>query len=164
MHNTTVTLDETVLNLPCVTTDESIHCLSDFSGKMLILYFYPRDNTPGCTLEAKDFKARYPDFLSENARILGVSKDTLESHKKFRAQYDLPFHLVSDPEAKLCQHFGVIREKHFFGKRSLGLERSTFFIDAAGKLQRQWRKVSVVGHVQKVLEVLRKYNNDAAQR
>jgi thioredoxin-dependent peroxiredoxin len=115
------------------------------------LYFYPKDDTPGCTLEGKDFRDHHADFDKLKVRILGVSRDTLASHAKFRGKYALPFELVSDPDEQLCRQFDVIKEKNLYGKKVLGIERSTFLIDGSGVLRKEWRKVKVDGHVAEVL-------------
>ena len=123
----------------------------DLAGRPYVLYFYPKDDTPGCTLEGQDFRKHYADFGKLNVRVLGVSRDTLKSHEKFQRKYDLPFELVTDSDEKLCKQFGVIKEKNMYGKKVLGIERSTFLIDADGVLRKEWRKVKVDGHVAAVL-------------
>jgi peroxiredoxin Q/BCP len=123
----------------------------DLAGRPYVLYFYPKDDTPGCTLEGQDFRDRHADFAKLNVRILGVSRDTLASHAKFQGKYGLPFELVSDPDEELCKQFDVIKEKNMYGKKVLGIERSTFLVDATGVLRREWRKVKVNGHVAEVL-------------
>jgi thioredoxin-dependent peroxiredoxin len=120
-------------------------------GRAYVLYFYPKDDTPGCTLEGQDFRDRHADFGKLKVRILGVSRDTLASHAKFQGKYALPFELVSDTHEKLCRQFDVIKEKNMYGKKVLGIERSTFLVDAAGVLRKEWRKVKVNGHVDEVL-------------
>ncbi len=129
--------------------------LKDFAGKSLVLYFYPRDNTPGCTRQGEDFRDRYPDFQALGCAIVGVSRDSAASHDKFAAKYDFPFPLLADTEEKLCAEFDVIKEKNMYGKKVLGVERSTFLFDANGKLVREWRKVKVPGHVDEVLNAVR---------
>jgi peroxiredoxin Q/BCP len=129
---------------------------SDGAGKKLVIYFYPRDNTPGCTQEGEDFRDLSADFRKAGAVILGVSPDSLESHEKFRAKMQFPFDLLSDPEKKICTLFDVIREKSMYGRKFMGVERSTFLIDAAGVLRAEWRKVKVAGHAQAVLEAARR--------
>jgi thioredoxin-dependent peroxiredoxin len=123
----------------------------ELAGRPYVLYFYPKDDTPGCTLEGQDFRDRHADFGKLKVRILGVSRDTLASHAKFQGKYALPFELVSDPDEKLCRQFDVIKEKNMYGKKVLGIERSTFLVDAAGVLRKEWRKVKVNGHVAEVL-------------
>ena len=123
----------------------------DLEGAPYVLYFYPKDDTPGCTLEGKDFRDHHAQFKKLGCRVLGVSRDTLASHAKFCAKYELPFELISDTEEKLCRQFDVIKEKNMYGRKVLGIERSTFLIDGAGVLRREWRKVKVDGHVAEVL-------------
>ena len=125
--------------------------LKDLRGKNVVIYFYPKDSTPGCTLEGQDFRDLHARFKRQNTVILGVSKDSIASHDKFRAKQTFPFDLLSDPDGKLCEKFGVIREKNMYGRKFMGIERSTFLIDADGKLRREWRKVKVKGHAEEVL-------------
>lgn len=129
--------------------------LSQFRGQYLVLYFYPKDATPGCTTESQDFRDQYAEFQAENAVILGVSRDGVKSHENFRAKHGFPFDLLSDKEQTLCQQFAVMKEKNMYGKKVMGIERSTFLIDPEGVLQREWRKVKVDGHVSAVLAALR---------
>ena len=125
--------------------------LSDLRGKAVVLYFYPNDDTPGCTQEGKDFRDLYARFQEQGAMILGVSRDSLKSHDKFRCKYEFPFELLSDTEENLCNLFDVIRQKNMYGKQVRGIERSTFLIDREGRLVAQWRKVKVTGHAAEVL-------------
>ena len=125
--------------------------LSELKGKTLVLYFYPKDNTPGCTTEGADFGAAYAKFRTAGADIVGVSRDSLKSHESFKARMKFPFELLSDPDEKLCTLFGVIRMKNMYGKQVRGIDRSTFVIDAEGKLRREWRGVKVPGHADEVL-------------
>jgi len=118
----------------------------------LVLYFYPKDNTPGCTSESRDFAATEPAFTAADARIVGVSRYSLASHEKFRARYELPFTLISDSDETLCSLFGVIRQKMMYGKSVRGIERSTFLIDRQGVLRHEWRGLKVPGHVAEVLQ------------
>jgi peroxiredoxin Q/BCP len=127
----------------------------DARGKSLVLYFYPKDATSGCTVEAHDFRDLHASFRRAGAQVLGVSRDSLGSHAKFRDKEALPFHLLSDPDETLCRLFDVIREKSLYGRKYMGIERSTFLIDDKGVLRREWRKVKVAGHAQEVLEALR---------
>jgi thioredoxin-dependent peroxiredoxin len=129
--------------------------LADAKGKALVLYFYPKDATSGCTVEAQEFRDLHERFRRAGALLLGVSRDSLKSHDKFREKESLPFHLLSDPEEKLCRFFDVIREKSLYGRKYLGIERSTFLIDSQGVLRQEWRKVKVAGHAQEVLDALR---------
>ncbi len=127
----------------------------DLLGQTIVLYFYPRDNTPGCTTEAQQFRDFQKQFDKLNTVILGVSMDTLKSHDKFREKQSLTFDLLSDEDAKLCQLFNVIKLKKMYGKEFEGIERSTFLIDSKGVLQQEWRKVKVKGHVEEVLEAVK---------
>lgn len=128
--------------------------LKDLRGKHVVVYFYPKDSTPGCTTESCDFGALHAKFRKKNAVILGVSRDSLASHEKFKAKFEFPFDLLSDGDEALCKLFDVIREKNMYGKKVFGIERSTFLIDPDGKLQREWRKVKVEGHAAEVLEAI----------
>jgi peroxiredoxin Q/BCP len=123
----------------------------DLLGSAYVLYFYPKDDTPGCTLEGQDFRDREAAFERLRIRVLGVSRDSLASHEKFKAKHALPFDLVSDPDETLCRQFDVIKEKNMYGKKVLGIERSTFLVDAEGVLRNEWRKVKVAGHADEVL-------------
>lgn len=129
--------------------------LSDFTGKKnVVLYFYPKDNTPGCTTEGQDFRDRYDEFAKLDAVILGVSRDSLKSHENFKAKHDFPFDLLSDPDEELCKLYDVIKMKNMYGKKVRGVERSTFLIDKKGVMRREWRKVKVSGHADAVLDAL----------
>ena len=124
---------------------------ADYKNKKLIIYFYPRDNTPGCTSEGEDFRDNYKFFKKKNTKIFGVSKDSLKSHESFKNKFNFPFELISDPDEKVCKIFDVIKEKSMYGKKYMGIERSTFLIDSDGKLLKEWRKVKVKGHAEDVL-------------
>jgi peroxiredoxin Q/BCP len=124
----------------------------DLRGQNVVLYFYPKDSTPGCTLEGQDFKALHRKFKRQNTVILGVSRDSIASHEKFKAKQKFPFELLSDPDEKLCKIFDVIHEKTLYGRKFMGVVRSTFLIDTNGKLREEWRKVKVKGHADEVLE------------
>ena len=141
-----------VFTLPA--TNGKILCLSDFMGKNVVLYFYPKDCTSGCTQEGKDFAEHYKKFASLNTIILGVSRDTLKLHIKFKSEQQFPFELLSDVDQKLCEAYGVLKEKMMYGRKTRGIERSTFLIDKKGMLRREWRKVQVPGHVQEVLQAV----------
>jgi len=132
--------------------------LSDYRGKPLVLYFYPRANTPGCTQEGRDFAAAFQKFRRQSCRILGASRDSLKTQENFKTKQNFPFDLVSDPEEQLCEAFDVIKIKNMCGKKVRGIERSTFLIDADGKLYREWRGVKVKGHVDEVLEAVKELN------
>ena len=129
--------------------------ISSLRGKNIIIYFYPRDATPGCTIEGQDFRDNIRKFSSRNTIILGVSRDTIASHEKFKKNQKFPFDLLSDKDEKLCKIFDVIKEKNMYGKIVLGIERSTFLIDEKGILRHEWRKVRVKDHVDDVLNVLK---------
>lgn len=130
--------------------------LKDFEGKKVVLYFYPKDMTSGCTKEACDFRDAHPDFKKIKAVVLGVSPDSIESHKKFAEKYELPFTLLSDENKKVLEKYGVWKEKSMYGKKYMGVERTTVIIDEKGKIQKIFPKVKVNGHVEEVLEELRK--------
>jgi len=125
--------------------------LSDFKGKNVVLYFYPRDSTPGCTTEGQNFRDYIRDFDNANTVILGVSRDSIRRHENFKAKQSFPFELLSDEDESLCKQFDVIKLKKLYGKEYMGVDRSTFLIDSAGKLVQQWRSVKVKGHVEEVL-------------
>ncbi len=125
---------------------------SDAAGKKLVVYFYPRDNTSGCTLEGQSFAELYPQFRRAGIVVVGVSPDTLASHEKFKQKLALPFELLADEDRSLCELFGVWKEKSLYGRKFMGVERSTFLIDAQGVLRHEWRKVKVPGHAAAVLE------------
>lgn len=135
-------------------TDQGPIRLADLAGKAVVLYFYPKDDTSGCTSEAKAFRDKIADFTAKDAVILGVSKDSVASHQKFRAKHDLPFALISDTDGALCEAFGTWVEKSMYGRKYMGIERATFLIDASGRLAAQWRKVKVTGHADQVLKAL----------
>ena len=123
----------------------------DLAGSAFVLYFYPKDETPGCTMEGHDFRDQHERFKRLKVRILGVSRDSLDSHAKFKAKHGFPFDLISDADETLCRQFDVIKEKNMYGKKVLGVERSTFLVDTDGVLRNEWRKVRVDGHVDEVL-------------
>ncbi|MEP3113734.1 thioredoxin-dependent thiol peroxidase [Nisaea sp.] len=127
--------------------------LKDLKGKKVVLYFYPKDDTPGCTKEACAFRDAMPDFSGIDAEIIGVSKDPVAKHDKFKTKYDLPFMLASDEESDVCERFGVWVEKNMYGKKYMGIERTTFLIDGNGVVRHVWRKVKVPRHAEAVLEV-----------
>ena len=129
--------------------------LNDFTGKNIIIYFYPKDSTPGCTNEGIDFKDLYESFKNLNTEIFGVSRDSLKSHENFKAKYNFPFELLSDPDEEVCKLFDVIKMKNMYGKQVRGIERSTFIINAQGELIHEWRGVKVNGHVVEVLDFIK---------
>lgn len=144
-------IGETVPNIAFVATGGLNAHLSDYQGQHVVLYFYPKDATPGCTTESQDFRDAYTQFQALNVQVFGISRDNLKSHEKFKGNQNLPFELISDTEEHLCQLFGVIKMKSMYGKQVRGIERSTFIISPAGILTHEWRKVRVPGHVNDVL-------------
>lgn len=142
-------------NLPLALSSGTSANLSDHAGQWLVLYFYPKDSTPGCTTEGLDFNALLPEFRKLGATVLGVSRDSVKSHQNFRAKQGFAFDLVSDADEALCSAFGVIREKNMYGRKVLGIERSTFLVDPAGVIRQSWRPVKVAGHAQAVLDALK---------
>jgi peroxiredoxin Q/BCP len=141
------------LKLPA-TGDQDID-LKTLRGNIVVLYFYPKDNTSGCTTEGCDFKKLHLKFRRRKTVILGVSRDSIASHERFKARYEFPFELLADEDEKACRIFDVIKEKNMYGRKVMGIERSTFLIDAEGRLQREWRKVRVKEHAQQVLEAVK---------
>lgn len=129
--------------------------LADQAGTKFVLYFYPKDNTPGCTTEGLDFARLHPDFLASGTKVFGVSRDSVKSHEGFKCKQAFPFELLSDPDEALCTLFGVMKLKNMYGKQVRGVERSTFVFDAEGRLVREWRGVKVNGHAQEVLDFVR---------
>ena len=132
--------------------------LSELKGKKVVLYFYPKDNTPGCTTEGQNFRDLYKQFKKENVVIFGLSRESLKSHENFKSNQSFPFDLISDPEEKICNQYDVIKEKSMYGRKYMGIERSTFLIDENGKLVQEWRKVKVTGHAQEVLDSVKSLN------
>lgn len=145
-----VELNKKVANFNATTTDGNFK-LSALAGTTVVLYFYPKDNTPGCTTEAQQFSALNKDFAKANAVIVGVSRDSIKSHENFIAKQNIPYSLISDPDETVCELFGVMKLKNMYGKQVRGIERSTFVIDAKGKLVQEWRGVKVPGHAAEVL-------------
>lgn len=147
----TIALDKKIPAFSAAATSDRTIKLKDLSGKKVVLYFYPRDATPGCTTESQDFRDHYKAFQKAGAEIIGVSQDSLKSHDNFRAKQSLPFDLISDEDGSLCRLFDVLKMKNMYGKQFEGIERSTFLIDESGKLRQEWRKVKVPGHVAEVM-------------
>ena len=147
-------LNRVVADFSAIATRNNTIRLKKLRGQKVIIYFYPKDSTPGCTTEGQDFRDLHAKFRRQDTVILGVSRDSVASHEKFRDKQKFPFDLISDPDEELCKKFDVIREKTLYGRKFMGVERSTFLIDAAGKLRREWRKVKVKGHAAEVLEAL----------
>ncbi|MDR5172304.1 peroxiredoxin [Methylobacillus flagellatus] len=147
-------LNQAIPDFELPSTSGKIFKLSDYIGKKLIVYFYPKDNTPGCTNQGKDLRDLYEAFQASNTEIVGISRDGLKSHENFKAKFNFPFELLSDAEEKACTLFDVIKMKKLYGKEVRGIERSTFVIDEQGILIHEWRKVKVDGHAQQVLEFI----------
>jgi len=142
------------------TGDQTIS-LSSLKGQNIVLYFYPKDNTPGCTTEGQNFRDNIAKFKRQNCIILGVSRDSLRTHENFKAKQKFPFDLLADSEEELCTLFDVIKLKNMYGKKHLGIERSTFLINDKGVLKQEWRKVKVKDHVEEVLSAVKKLNKDS---
>ena len=132
--------------------------LKDYAGKNLVIYFYPKDATPGCTIEGQDFRDAKAKFTRQDTIVFGVSKDSIKSHEKFKEKQKFNFELISDEDEKICQYFDVIKEKNMYGKKYMGIERSTFLIGKDAKLKQEWRKLKVKGHVDEVLEAVKALN------
>ncbi len=148
-------MNRVVADFACASTGDKEIRLKDLRGENLVLYFYPKDSTPGCTTEGQDFRDLHSKFRRLKTVVLGVSRDSIASHDKFRAKQKFPFDLLSDPDEKVCRMFDVIREKTLYGRKFMGIERSTFLIDADGKLRHEWRKLKVKGHAAEVLETVK---------
>ncbi len=150
-----ISIGDKIPNLTVATTKNEALQLSDYKGKKLVMYFYPKDNTPGCTQEGKDFTEHYAELQKLNTEVVGVSKDTLKKHSNFIEKYDFSFDLIADTEEELCQVMDVIKEKNMYGKKYMGIERSTFIFDENGVLTHEFRKVRVKGHIDQVLEAIK---------
>ncbi len=148
-------LNQIVPDFSSLMTGNKTFQLSDYKGKNIVLYFYPKDNTPGCTTEAIQFRDLYPQFQEANTEIFGISRDSIRSHEGFKAKLEVPFDLISDPEESICNMFDVMKMKNMYGKKVWGVERCTFIIDGEGKLLKEWRGVKVPGHVDDVLEFMK---------
>ena len=146
-----IALNETVPDFTAQATGGDVS-LKDYRGKTVVLYFYPKDSTPGCTTQGQNFRDRHAEFEKANTVVFGISRDSIKSHLNFKSKMDFPFELISDADESLCTMFAVIKMKNMYGKQVRGIERSTFVIDPKGKLQREWRGVKVPGHVEEVLE------------
>lgn len=147
-----VELDSKVPDFTAVATSDKTITLSDLAGRKVILYFYPKDSTPGCTTQGQAFRDLHEQFTAANTLVFGVSRDSLRKHENFKAKQAFPFELISDSDEALCKLFDVIKMKQLYGKQYEGIERSTFLIDGEGILRREWRKVKVAGHVEDVLK------------
>ena len=150
-----VSIGKKVKNFKLPATGDQVISLSDYKGKKIVLYFYPRDSTPGCTTEGQDFRDAKGHFTRQNTVILGVSRDTLKSHENFKTKQKFNFELLSDSDEVLCDQFDVIKMKNMYGKQVRGIERSTFLIDEKGVLQKEWRKLKVKDHVEEVLTAVK---------
>lgn len=150
---------QTLPDLAFTLSDGSTARFSDYAGRWLVLYFYPKDSTPGCTTEAGDFRDLHADFDQAGATILGVSRDSVKSHQNFIAKQSLPFALISDTDEAVCNAFGVIQEKNMYGRKVMGIVRSTFLFDPQQRLVQAWHKVRVPGHAQAVLEALKAHTS-----
>lgn len=150
--STTVALDHAIPDFEASATSESTITTGSLKGKNTVIYFYPKDNTPGCTTEGQDFRDNIDAFAGNNTVIFGVSRDSMRTHENFKAKHAFPFELISDPDEVFCKLFDVIKLKKLYGKEYMGIERSTFLIDCDGVLRKEWRKVKVKGHVDEVLE------------
>ncbi|PUA20720.1 peroxiredoxin [Glaciimonas sp. PCH181] len=148
----------TVPDFSAAMTGDQTFTLSDFKGKNLVLYFYPKDNTPGCTTEGIQFRDLYPEFQQNNTFLFGISRDSIRSHEGFKAKLAMPFDLISDPDETLCAMFNVMKIKNMYGKQVRGVDRSTFVIDGSGTLVKEWRGVKVPGHVADVLDFVKTIN------
>ena len=144
-------INKAVTSFSLLGTNEIKFTLNNYLGKNVVLYFYPRDSTPGCTNEGIDFTTLYPDFKKKNVEIFGISRDSINSHEKFKKKYHFPFELLSDSEEIACSLFNVIKMKNMYGKQVQGIERSTFLIDPKGMLIKEWRGLKVPGHAEEVL-------------
>jgi peroxiredoxin Q/BCP len=153
-----VTLDQPVADFTAQATSEQTVSLSALRGKQLVIYFYPKDSTPGCTTQGQGFRDLHDAFAAANTLVFGVSRDGMKSHENFKAKQQFPFELISDKDEALCQLFDVIKLKKLYGKEYMGVDRSTFLIDGNGVLRREWRGVKVPGHVQQVLEAAQALN------
>lgn len=151
---TTSMQNKTVTNFELSATSGHTFKLSDYLGKILVIYFYPKDNTPGCTTQGMQFRDSYAEFQTLNTEIFGISRDSLKSHENFKAKFTFPFELLADPEELACGIFGVMKMKNMYGKQVRGVERSTFVIDKNGVLIKEWRGVKVDGHAQEVLNFI----------
>jgi len=150
-----IKIGNSIPNLTVATTKNEALKLRSLKGKNLVMYFYPKDNTPGCTTEGQNFRDNYSEFQKLNTEILGVSRESIRSHQNFINKQEFPFDLISDPDESLCNAMSVIKEKSMYGKKYMGIERSTFIFDEKGKLKHEIRKVKVKGHVDEVLDLVR---------
>jgi len=150
-----IEINQPVPNFSLPSTGNRDFSISDAAQKNLVIYFYPKDNTPGCTTEGEDFRDNFEAFSELNCRIVGISRDSIKSHENFKEKMRFPFELLSDTDETVCKLFDVIKMKNMYGKQVRGIERSTFVLDAGGVLRKEWRKIKVPGHVQDVLDFVK---------
>ena len=148
-------MNHVVPNFDLPGTSETNFSLKNYLGKLVILYFYPRDSTPGCTSEGQDFRDNYKKFKKLNTDILGISRESIKSHENFKSKQDFPFELLSDPDEKVCKAFDVMKLKSMYGREYIGVDRSTFLVNSAGKIIKEWRGVKVKGHALEVLNAVK---------
>lgn len=151
----TVAIDQPVADFTAKATSEQTVTLSELRGKNVVIYFYPKDSTPGCTTEGQNFRDLIDEFSAQDTVIFGVSRDGMRAHENFKAKQSFPFELISDPDEELCKQFDVIKLKKNYGREYMGVDRSTFLIDKEGVLRKEWRSVKVKGHVDEVLEAVK---------
>lgn len=154
----TVSVDQPVADFTAAATSGQTVTLAALKGRQVVVYFYPKDNTPGCTTQGLGFRDQYEAFKAANTEVIGVSRDSLKTHENFKAKQGFPFELISDKEEELCEHFDVIKLKKLYGKEYMGVDRSTFLIDKDGVLRQEWRGVKVPGHVDAVLAAAQALN------
>ena len=154
----TISASKKLTHFSAEMTSEKTFSLADYKGKSFVLYFYPKDNTPGCTTESMEFRDLYKQFKAAGVEIFGLSRDSIRSHENFKAKLGLPFELISDPDEELCLLFNVMKLKNMYGKQVRGIDRSTFVIDGNGKIVKEWRGVKVNGHVDDILEFVSSCN------
>ena len=157
----TPALNKPLPEFEALATDGVKYTPQAFAGQTVVLYFYPKDNTPGCTTEAMQFRDKHKDFLKAGAVVFGVSRDNMASHDKFKQSLELPFDLIADTEEKMCHMFGVVKNKIMYGKKVKGIERSTFVVDSDGVLRHEWRGIKVAGHVDDVLKAVKALKKSA---
>lgn len=147
--------DNPLPDFELASTGDKRFCLSALKAKYLVVFFYPKDDTPGCTNESQQFRDFYTEFTQLGCEVVGISRDSLKSHEKFKEKYNLPYDLLSDPDEIVCESFGVMKMKNMYGKQVRGIERSTFIVDSEGKLYKEWRGVKVPGHAEEVLAYIK---------
>jgi len=152
--------DNKVADFSLPATGNQSFSLSGARGKHLVIYFYPKDNTPGCTSQAQQFRDLYAKFKKANCEVVGISRDSMKSHENFKAKFNLPFELLSDVDETVCEKFGVVKMKNMYGKKVRGIERSTFVFDKDGSLRQEWRGVKADGHAQQVLDFVKGINQE----